>query len=103
LTFSEACKKFEDWTTADKKPHTVRTYLACLRELSKTFSGTRLSAVTPWFLEAYKKKRDEPRQLGECPANVSQAEWARRGRVAARGAPVRTNRELAVLKMLFNR
>ena len=38
-----------------------------------------------------------------CPADVSKKEWTRRCKVAEKGAPIRANRELAVLKMLFNR
>lgn len=102
-TFDDAVKKFVDWMKSDKKPHTVRTYSACLRELGKTFNGQRLSAITPWSLESYKKTRGEGRQLGDRPADVSEREWKRRCRVAECGAPVRANRELATLKALFNR
>ena len=103
VTFEEAVKKFLESVKADKKPNTVRTYTACLNELGKTFSGQRLSQITPWALEAYKKRRGEGTQLGACPPDVSDKEWARRGRVAQRGAPVRCNRELGVLKTLFNK
>ena len=99
LHFGEARKKFEDWATADKKPNTRRTYVACLDELGKTFSGTRLSAITPWTLEAYEKRRGEGKQLVERPVALSEAEWTRRCRVAERGAPIRANRELAVIKI----
>ena len=102
-TFDEVREKFLDSVKADKKPNTVRSYSACLNELGKEFNGKRLSQITPWALEAYKKKRCEPRQLGACPPDVSEREWKRRCRVAEKGAPVRCNRELAVLKMLFNR
>jgi len=103
LAFDEAVKRFLDWAKADKKPNTYRIYAACLAQLGKEFNGKRLSQITPWTLEAYKKKRGEPRQLGARPPDVSEKEWTRRGGVAARGAPVRCNRELAVAKMLFNR
>jgi integrase len=103
LIFSEARKRFEDGAKADKKPNTLRIYTACLDQLGKAFSGKRLSEITPWTLEAYKKRRGEGTQLTERPREVSDAEWNRRCRVAKRGAPVRANRELAVLKTLFNR
>ena len=102
-TFDEASKKFLDWAKADKKPNTIRIYRACLNELGKEFNGKRLSAITPWTLEAYKKRRGEGRSLGERPPDVSDKEWKRRCRVAERGAPIRCNRELQVLKTLYNK
>jgi integrase len=50
-----------------------------LEQLGHAFTGKRLSNITPWALEAYKKARTEA------------------------GAPVRVNRELAILKTLFNK
>src|SRR5215831_6135457 len=103
LTFDEARKKFEDWAKADKKSNTVRSYRACLDYLSIEFSGKRLGDITPWSLESYKKRRGEGRELKERPADISDKEWDRRQRVAKRGAPVRANRELAVLKTLYSK
>ena len=102
-TFHDAAKKFLDWAIAEKKSNTVRIYTDCVHQLEKTFDNTRLSAITPWALEAYKKKRGQGQQLTDRPADLSDAEWTRRARVAQNGAPIRANRELAVLKMLFNR
>ncbi len=79
LPFDEARKKFEAWMQAEKRPSTQRGYRQCLAQLAGTFSGQRLGAITPWALEAYKKARVEA------------------------GAPIRVNRELAVLKTLVNR
>ena len=42
-------------------------------------------------------------QIIERPSNISDKEWERRCLVAQRGAPVRANRELAVLKTLFSK
>src|SRR5215831_11306993 len=81
LTFDEAKKKFEDWAKADRKPNTIRSYTACLRYLSNAFSGKRLSEITPWNLEAYKKQRGEGKQLTDRPAEISDKEWDRRCRV----------------------
>ena len=103
LTFDEARRKFEDWPKSDKKPNTVRSYSACLDYLSYEFSGKRLSEITPWSLEAYKKRRGEGRDLTECPTDISDKEWNRRCHVAKHGAPVRANRELAVLKTLYSK
>ena len=82
ITFDGAVKKFEAWMRADKKWHTVRTYSACLAQLGKEFNGKRLSQITPWTLEAYKKRRGEGQTLGKCPPDVSKTEWTRRGKVA---------------------
>jgi integrase len=78
LSFDEASKRFEDWATTNKKPGTTRHYQECLRQLATSFSGKRLSQVSPFAVEAYKQIRFKQ-------------------------AKVCVNRELAVLKSLFNR
>ena len=103
VSFDEAVKKFLDSVKADKRPNTIRSYIACIDYLSEEFSGKRLSQITAWSLEAYKKRRGEGRQLTERPSGISDKEWDRRCRVAKRGAPVRANRELAVTKTLFSK
>src|SRR5687767_7033416 len=75
LPFEEARKKFEDWVRADKKPNTIRTYLTCLDPLEREFKEKCLSQITPWSLEAYKKRRGEGKQLTDRPADLSEREW----------------------------
>ncbi len=79
LPFDEARKKFEDWATASKKLGTARAYKDCLRRLAESFSGMRLSALSPFLVEKHKQRR------------------------ITAGARIPTNRELAVLKSLLNR
>jgi integrase len=79
LTFEEACKRFEAWAAANKKPRTVTSYRECLRRLAETFAGKRLGDISPFLVERHKQVRIQA------------------------GARVRANRELAVLKSLFNR
>jgi len=79
ITFDEARKKFELWAAASKKPGTAQAYKECLRRLAESFSGTCLSALSPFLVEKHKQRRIQA------------------------GARVRANRELAVLKSLFNR
>ncbi|MEO5630572.1 MAG: site-specific integrase [Nitrospiraceae bacterium] len=79
LSFDEARQKFEAWATASKKPGTAQAYKECLRRLAESFSGTRLSALSPFLIEKHKQARIQA------------------------GARVRANRELAVLKSLYNR
>lgn len=79
LNFDEARKKFEAWADASKKPGTAQAYKECLRRLAESFSGSRLSALSPFLVEKHKQRRIQA------------------------GARVRANRELAVLKSLFNR
>jgi integrase len=79
LTFDEARRKFEAWAEANEKPGTAQAYKECLRRLAESFSGTRLSALSPFLVEKHKQTRIQA------------------------GARVRANRELAVLKSLFNR
>jgi len=79
LSFKDAREKFEAWADANKKPGTAQAYKECLRRLAESFGGTRLSALSPFLVEKHKQARIQA------------------------GARVRANRELAVLKNLFNR
>jgi len=79
LTFDEAKKKYEDWVTVNKKANTAKSYKECLRRLHSSFTGRRLSEISPFHIEAHKQARIKD------------------------GARVRANREVAVLKAVFNR
>jgi len=79
LTFDDAQKKFQLWATASKKTGTARAYEECLRRLAESFGGKRLSQISSFLIEGHKQRRIQA------------------------GARVRANRELAVLKSLFNR
>ncbi|NOS82764.1 MAG: site-specific integrase [Nitrospira sp.] len=79
ISFDDAHKKVEAWADANKKPGTARAYKECFRRLDESFGGMRLSAISPFLVEKHKQKRIQD------------------------GARVRANRELAVLKSLFNR
>jgi len=103
LAFDDARTKFEAWVKAEKRETTRRGYRQCLDRLAEAFGGKRLSDLTPWALEAYKRRRAEGVPLLDRPDGLSEAEWQRRCQQAAHGAPIRVNRELAVLKNLFNR
>jgi hypothetical protein len=102
LAFAEARKKFEGWIETEKRPNTVRRYKQCLVQLARAFGDKRLSLITPWVLEHYKKERVAGAPLTERPPALSDKEWARRSRLAAAGSPIGVNRELAVLKALYN-
>jgi len=77
--FDEAATEFLAWATAEKRPQTVQLYAACLKQLRRSFAGKRLSALAPFLIEKHKRQRLEA------------------------DAPVMANRELAVLRALFNR
>lgn len=79
LSFDEARKRFESWALANKKPRTAQAYMECLRRLLESFAGKHLSQVSSFLVEKHKQQRIQA------------------------GARVRANRELAVLKSLFNR
>ena len=79
LPFDEARKKIEAWATVSKKSGTAQAYKECLRRLAESFSGKRLSQMSSFLVEGHKQRRIQA------------------------GARVRANRELAVLKSLFNR
>jgi len=78
LPFDQARQHFEKWAEASKKPETAKSYKECLRRLAETFSGKRLGEISPFHIEGHKQTRIKA------------------------GARVRANRELAVLKTLFN-
>jgi integrase len=103
LPFKEAREKFEEWIETEKRPNTVRRYRQCLKQLSAGFGDKPLSAITPWTLEHYKKERVSGTPLSDRPPDLSEKEWNRRCRLSANGSPIGVNRELAVLKCLFNR
>ena len=79
ISFNKAAKEFRAWMEAERKPRTVKCYREFLLQLEKFFNGKKLSAIHPFLLEKYKRKR-----LKE-------------------GAKVSVNRELALLKNLFNK
>jgi integrase len=79
LTFDQAKAEFIKWAAASKRPRTVRTYTQCLEGLAKTFSGRRLSQLSAFDVERHKRARIDA------------------------GVRVMVNRELAVLRALYNR
>jgi integrase len=105
IGFAEARKRFEDWMNSEKKMNTCRSYSACLRALAKTFGDKRLSEISTWQLDLYKQQRAGGAKLAETArhADTSDAEWARLCKQAQHGAPVRVNRELGVMKILYNK
>jgi len=77
-SFEKAKEAFLKHTKTDKRPRTFRTYQECLTRLSESFQGKSLRGITTWLVEKHKQSR------------------------AQAGARVRANREIAVLKNLFN-
>jgi integrase len=79
VLFDKAAEEFLRWAEANKRPKTARCYGEFLRPLLASFAGKRLSELHPFLIEKHKRARLEA------------------------GAPVMANRELSVLKNLFNR
>jgi len=79
ILFNKATEYFLTWAKANKRPKTVESYSYCVRQLERSFSGKALDQIHPFLIEKHKKMRIE------------------------KGAAVSANRELAVLKALFNR
>jgi integrase len=79
ITFDEARIKFEAWAIANKKPQSVRSYKEALRRLADSFSGKTLNEISSFLIEGHRQRRIKA------------------------GVRVRVNRELAVLKNLYNR
>jgi hypothetical protein len=79
ISFEKTAEEFLKWVKANKKPRTLKCYGEFGTQLAKFFHGKRRSQIHPFLLEKYKLKR-----LRE-------------------GAKVSVNRELSVLKNIFNR
>lgn len=79
LPFEKAIEDFLAWAKANKRPRTHESYRYCLEELKKSFTGKRLGEIHPFLVEKHKHRRVE----ADCKVAV--------------------NRELAVLKCLFNK
>ena len=78
-TFETAKTEFLKWSEANKKPRTHRGYRNFLTRLAGSFAGSRLSEIDPLSVERHKHARIKA------------------------GARIAANRELAVLKAMFNR
>lgn len=79
LAFDKAAEEFLAQAKAEKRPRTAKRYAECIAQLKRSFTGKRLSEIHPFLLEKHKRMR-----LGE-------------------GARVAPNRELQVLRNLYNR
>lgn len=79
ITFDKAAEEFLAQTRAEKRPRTARRYAECLVQLKRSFSGKLLGEIHPFVLERHKRMRLEE------------------------GARVAPNRELQVLRNLYNR
>jgi integrase len=77
--FDDAVKEFGAWAETNRKPRTARDYKEILERLKATFGGRRLGQIDELSIERHKRAR------------------------LAAGAPVAANRELAVMKSLYNR
>ena len=79
LTLDKAAELFLTWAEANKRRLTVCTYRQCIDRVKAAFPGRRLGEISPFDLERYKRTRIEA------------------------GVTVLVNRELAVLRALYNR
>jgi hypothetical protein len=79
VAFDDAAKEFLAWAKAEKRPKTAKLYGECLTQLKASFAGRRLSELHPFLIEKHKRARLEA------------------------GAKVMPNRELSVLREIFNR
>ena len=79
LSFESAKEEFLKWAETNKKTNTVRCYRQLLASLETSFKGKRLSQICRLDIERHKRTRVEA------------------------DARVRVNREVAVLKNLYNR
>jgi integrase len=79
VSFDKAKQAFLDWAVTNKRPRTVRVYRQQVERLAESFGGKHLSAISAFAVEAHKQRRIQA------------------------GARVVVNRELAVLKNLFNK
>jgi integrase len=78
-TFDRAKEHFIQWMETNKRPRTVRVYGQQLERLAVSFTGKPLDHITSFDVERHKRDRAE------------------------HGARIQANREIAVLKNLFNK
>jgi integrase len=79
LSFDKATEDFISWAKANKRPKTITSYRYCISQLKRSFGGKTLDQIQPFLIEKHKTMRVEE------------------------DAAVSANRELALLKTLFNR
>ncbi len=79
LLFEKAAELVLEWMKTTKRPQSVTTYGFCVKGLSRTFGGKKLSEIVPFGVEAHKKMRKDEGHLVQC------------------------NNELAALSVIFNR
>jgi len=79
VSFDKAKTAFLDWAITNKRPRTVRVYRQQLEQLAKSFTGTLLGNISAFNIERHKRERAE------------------------HGARVQANREVSILKNLFNK
>lgn len=77
LTYEKAKADFLEAVKGRIRDNTYRSYETCLDSMTDHFKGKNLSEISPFLIEAWKKKRKED-------------------------APVGFNRELGTLKTMFN-
>jgi integrase len=79
IAFEDASRIFLEWVKTHRGARTYCDYKSCLEQLKAEFGGKMLSQISPFSIEAYKVYRVRD------------------------GAKVRPNRELAVLRNLYNK
>ena len=79
LPFTKAADLFLQWTKAHKATRTYNDYKACIDRLTEFFGGKDLSQISPFLIESYKIRRTKE------------------------GAKVRPNRELSLLRNIYNK
>ena len=57
LSFDKAAEEFLAWSKANKRPRTHRTYSQCIDRLKGAFPGRRLSEISAFDLERFKRER----------------------------------------------
>lgn len=77
--FEKAKAAFLDWAKTNKRPRTVRVYTQQIKQLAESFKGKTLAQISIFDVERHKRNRVE------------------------QGARVTVNREIAVLKNLYNK
>jgi integrase len=80
LVFEKVAEKYLEWYKANKKPNSYTRHFFSEKHLSAFFGQRRLSSISAFLVEKYKLERR-----------------------AADAAPATVNRELAMLKNLFNK
>src|SRR5262249_11003432 len=103
LLFEKACEKYLEWYQANRKAYTFRKYAKpASKALKGFFSKYRLSQISPFLIERYKLDRKTSCSCAGGPTLCETNRCRECQRLISGKSEVTVNRELTLLKHMFN-